>query len=202
MTQADQIRQKYNLPAGCPVHSPWGGVDHGKDYGEGIFSVSTPSHGGYRIPAKLNKTIPEVFRVKDGWYEEDCDWAVPVFFLSGRFDAEKVANARKTLRAWRWKQWEEHFGEEIPLEESNNKAAELFLLKHANDLLGGAAWGDWHNNVPEGFVGVSAHRGGDRSRDDGYFLISAKEYVEGEKNPAEKIVIDPTRHAKWIGPNA
>ena len=58
------MTKRYSLPAGCPKHSPWGAVDHGVRYAEGVFFVSTPSHGGFMLEAKHNVLIPAAFAVK------------------------------------------------------------------------------------------------------------------------------------------
>ena len=63
----------FNLPDGCPTTSPWGGVQDGVRHAEGLYSVSTASHGGIKVDAILNETIPAVFRADEGWYEEDAD---------------------------------------------------------------------------------------------------------------------------------
>ncbi len=137
------MTHRYALPEGCPKHSPWGAVDHGVRYAGGVYFVSTPSHGGFRLKRDQNAMIPVAFRRDDGWYEEDCDWAIPVFFLP-ILEPEKVAAARESLRCWRWREWEAHFGEIVPLEESLCKAQAMFIEEHANDLLVNSASCDWH----------------------------------------------------------
>src|ERR1700761_7735189 len=132
MLTADQRRMKYNLPNGCPVQSPWGAVDGGEAVGDGLFSVSTSSHGGMFVPDNLNRTIPEPFRRKDRWYEEDCDYAIVIFFLPKYFTQEQVEQARKVLKCWKWQQWEEHFKEEVPESESSAKASVKFREQHKN----------------------------------------------------------------------
>src|SRR4051794_1640047 len=61
------------LPEGCPVHSPWGEVQPATRFADGIYSVSTAGHGGFKVSDEFNKLIPEPFRADGGWYEEDCD---------------------------------------------------------------------------------------------------------------------------------
>lgn len=204
MTGADKIRKKYNLPPGCPVQSPWGGVDHGDHLGDGMFSVSTPSHGGILVPTKLNNLIPEIFRItnnltKTGWYEEDSDCAIPMFFLPTYFTEDSKERARKSLRCWFWKQWEEHFKEVIPENESHQKADHIFKESHKNSLLTVTAFGDWHPKVPKGMVGVGAILGGDRQKhnETKWFLVTKEEYVS---NATGSIIIDPKRHETWVGP--
>ena len=98
----------------------------------------------------------------------------------------------------------------IPLLESNHYwFPELFGLPprcpscdksgcpgHQDQLITLCAWGDWHEDVPEGMVGVCAVLGG-RTVDESlraeelYYLVPKDEYTPGF------FVIDPARHLPW-----
>jgi hypothetical protein len=70
---------------------------------------------------------------------------------------------------------------------------EEFYAAHKNDLLVNAAWGDWHERVPKGMVGVVATVGGHRSADhkkERWFLIPEKEYDAR----SIQFVVDPSKH--------
>ena len=62
--------------------SPWGTIDNAyglPDEGEGIYSVSTPSHGGLWLSADWKKKLPKGYKPHTGnktWAEEDCDGAI------------------------------------------------------------------------------------------------------------------------------
>ena len=146
--------KRYSLPDGCPKHSPWGAVDHGERFAEGVFFVSAPSHGGFKLAAAHNLLIPAAFCREGGCYEEHCDGAVPVFFMPLLFKPERVHEARKSLRCWHWQVWEAHFGQIVPLDKSTCKAQAFFIDGHATDLLVISASGDWHRAVPQGMVCV------------------------------------------------
>ena len=193
------MSKRCSLPDGCPKHSPWGTVDYGKRFAEGVFFVSSPSHGGFKLSAALNLLIPAAFRRDGGWYEEDCDAAIPMFFMPTLFKPDEVARARESLRNWHWREWEAHFREVVPLADSLCKAQALFIEEHANDLLVISASGDWHRAVPKGMVGVTATIQG--SREPGskhrHFLVSKAEYDTRQSNPGGMFVIDPARHQTW-----
>ena len=59
--------------------SPWGKIDNARglpDEGEGIYSVSTPSHGGLWLSSDWKKKLPKSYKPFTGnktWAEEDCD---------------------------------------------------------------------------------------------------------------------------------
>ncbi len=62
--------------------SPWGKIDNARGYpdeGQGIYSVSTPSHGGLWLSAEWKKRLPKGYEPHTGnktWAEEDCDAAI------------------------------------------------------------------------------------------------------------------------------
>lgn len=64
--------------------TPWGRADYTAQLCPGIGTVGTPSHGGIKVSAALNKRVPEIVRAPGGWYEEDCAWCVP--FIVFRVD--------------------------------------------------------------------------------------------------------------------
>ena len=57
--------------------SPWGRVQSCGMVAPGIGWVSTASHGGIKLDRKRNAEVPEYMRTAGGWYEEDCEWAIP-----------------------------------------------------------------------------------------------------------------------------
>lgn len=66
------------------VSTPWGRSQGGNCFMPGVTFYSTAGHGGLKVFQKLNREIPAALRHDDGWYEEDCDFAIPFYFL---FDA-------------------------------------------------------------------------------------------------------------------
>jgi hypothetical protein len=73
---------------------------------------------------------------------------------------------------------------------------EEFYAANAGRLMAIAAWGDWHESVPQGMVGVCAQRDGPRGgRGEGrWFLVSAEEYTV-----SPPFVIDESRHKEFAG---
>ena len=113
--------------------SPWGRVQvrTTRTLGmEAVIEVSTSSHGGIYLAPPLNERIPLPFRRADGWYEEDCDWSIPVHFLPAFWSGLEVPvrrdgkptgelrplteEAAECSRLWHWRAWERHTGETIP----------------------------------------------------------------------------------------
>src|ERR1035438_5453954 len=81
--------------------TPWGPSQQSKSYGPGIVSYSCAGHGGFHVSPTLNAAMPDYLRYPEGWYEEDCAWALvalafpPVWFrLSPCAEAEAHAMHR------------------------------------------------------------------------------------------------------------
>lgn len=86
------------------MRTPWGTADSVVELANGIRRVSTPSHGGYWVPAKLLPLIPDHYRAyakrwsgSDQWYEEDCAWACVAVTFPDVFDGETLKHARDTV---------------------------------------------------------------------------------------------------------
>jgi len=87
-----------------PTHTtPWGYADHVREIAPGIIEYSTPSHGGIYLSAELLEAMPSKFRsftpwAGDGWYEEDCDWAIAVVSFPEIFSTDRVELAKSYLK--------------------------------------------------------------------------------------------------------
>ena len=182
------------LPEGCPKLSPWGVVQHGEKLSDGVYAVSTASHGGIKCYPKANVRIPAIFRANDGWYEEDCDWAIPVIFLGN--GPGTLEDAHKTLKNWHWKDYEQHFGVVLAPGESRGKDRVCWTVSNAGRWIVTAAWGDYHSSVPQGMVGCHAVRDEDQANSR-YYLVPREEYAARN---VFGFVIDESKHGIWEGP--
>ena len=87
--------------------SPWGLIDFATLLADGITAVETPSHGGVKVSRELNEQIPSIARDPDGWYEEDCEFAIPfivfrdILAKSGdKYTLKGIEYAPKSLLRW------------------------------------------------------------------------------------------------------
>ena len=178
------------------MQTPWGKSDYSKSYGRGVIFYGTPSHGGFHVSTKFNKTIPDHLRRADGWYEEDCDWCLVATAFPDRFNEQELVDAKGTLKNWYPEIFEKQYNCVLQPGESFKKDEKQFLLDHANDYLALSAAGDWHENVPEGMVGVFAGRGG--RKDNGQYPDDCKNFLVPEEeykiSKRFSFVIDPSRH--------
>lgn len=102
-----QSIEKRRFDAG---ESPWGRIDRKELIADGVWFISTPSHGGYflsndrlgAISADLSETFAGRGRV--GWFEEDCDWAVVALTFPELFPAGALELARNIAKHFhpRW----------------------------------------------------------------------------------------------------
>ena len=65
--------------------SPWGPIQTVEPLGPDAAFVTTASHGGVRVSLTAWGQLPEAIRSTafsdNGWFEEDCDWALPYLAL-------------------------------------------------------------------------------------------------------------------------
>jgi hypothetical protein len=187
------------------MNTPWGPSQQTKRFSNGIVRVDTAGHGGYYVPAELQSQMPECYRKADGWYEEDCEWAMVAVSFPDFFAPATVVDADRTLRNWYPTQWEEVNGRTLLPGESMVKDEQKFFEDHAKDWLAVVAFGDWHEHVPQGMVGVGCVKGGRdpktgscAGREMRNFLVPEDDYV---KLPGQyAFIADPTRHGEWNFP--
>ena len=79
--------------------TPWGKAQTIKVVTPGIISVTTSSHGGLKVSKALNDTIPAAGRKANGWYEEDCEWAIVALCFPAAFTCSQNL-ATKTCKDW------------------------------------------------------------------------------------------------------
>jgi hypothetical protein len=81
--------------------TPWGTADSITKLSDGIYAVSTPSHGGLWISQDRLADIPDAavefarkWSGSEQWWEEDCAWAFVAVAHPEAFDSDAVAAAR------------------------------------------------------------------------------------------------------------
>jgi len=187
-------------PTPRPTHSPWGGVQSAKEYAPGIWSVCTPSHGGFSLSPERNTKVADCWRSDTGWYEEDCEWAIVCATWPEFFTEVWRLQADVTLRNWHPDGYEATHGVTLTAANSHAVAEREFWERHIEDFVVRSAWGDHMAWVPEGFVGVIAGIGRrpvcGSPREERYFLVPASEYRLGSHG----FVIDRARHAEIPAP--
>ena len=105
------------------IHTPWGNSQNIEKISRGLEFVDTSGHGGIKVSDELNKQIP--LWVKEGtyrklglegWYEEDCDWCIPVIVFSKVFCA-----------------WVKKEGSDAYIACAHKMFKDLFLSENKND---------------------------------------------------------------------
>lgn len=87
----------------------WGQPDECERMAEGIYQVSTPSHGGWVLSAERQARIPRDIIAAVGYgadagaWEEDCAWSVPCALFwddiaAACGDGERLATMRQCMR--------------------------------------------------------------------------------------------------------
>lgn len=96
----------------APTSTPWGKPDYPypEQIADGIYWYSTPSHGGYWLSPERREQMPPALRAirpfggREGWYEEDCDWAIVALSFPEHFNEHAREAARDTAKA-PWVSW-------------------------------------------------------------------------------------------------
>jgi hypothetical protein len=83
-------------------NTPWGEAQDVEKIAEGIESVMTAGHGGFKLSterhAMVRQKFPDFHTFAGGsWYEEDCDVAVVVVTFPECFKPETVEQAKKMV---------------------------------------------------------------------------------------------------------
>ena len=82
----------------APRDTPWGAAQTTKKIADGLWQVTTAGHGGiyvdYDLRGKLRAQGTPYSG--NGWFEEDCDWAIVALSFPQHFDAKTLEAARKT----------------------------------------------------------------------------------------------------------
>ena len=179
------------------MSTPWGAVDMVCMIAPGIGQVTTAGHGGIKLSYQNNQKIPVSVRTRGGWYEEDCEWSIPYVVLADQIN-QPIQDAMSTLRTWYPDFYEQFTGEAIRPGDSYVRDKQAFRQDNRNNWVVISAFGNWHEKVPPGLVGVCCKLGGDRdTSDERRFLVPEGEYkLRGEFG----FVVNPSAHAPWGGP--
>lgn len=87
-----------------PRETPWGPAQTIDELAPGVAHYTTASHGGIYVSPERARQIPAPMRAatftrSPNWYEEDCDWCIPVVAL-GLTEANGLApNVQEMARA-------------------------------------------------------------------------------------------------------
>jgi hypothetical protein len=101
------------------------------------------------------------------------------------------ADAVDSAKNWSPDVYEALTGETVAVGDSYMLTKRAFEKEHENDYVTRAAWGDWHDAVVEGKVGVFAVRRADG--DEAYFLVGGDEYDDRDRFG---FVVDTERHER------
>ncbi len=173
--------------------SPWGKIDYIRVIAAGVEVVGTPGHGGIKLSRENNALVHKAWRSAGGWYEEDEAVAVVMVTFPSLFDAERVKGAIASCKSYRPDEYSIVFGIDVDPSVSHVLRKRAFDIRHHHEYVVTSASGDWHEQVPKGFVGVLAVRqmDGDRRR----FLIPSAEY---DAKREFGFVVDLSQHQAWV----
>jgi hypothetical protein len=123
--------------------SPWGKIQHVETIiPHEMWFVSTAGHGGVKCNRQRNAAIPVYMRQPNGWYEEDCEYAIPFVIhekdiLSANPDDRTIKDGLhfKSLRTWYPDEYEQFTGITIQPGESYIKDERQFNKDNENNWI-------------------------------------------------------------------
>lgn len=172
---------------------PWGEPQRVLEVQEGILSITTATHGGYKLSKTANAQVPEYMRKEDGWYEEHVDWCIVTlaFGFVGAFSPESQRElALNTLKMYYPDAYEKFTGTILKEGESHGRDAELHRQRNKGKYIVTSAFGDWHAKVPAGMVGVFATLLQADPPPGKWFLVPLAEYEQARGG----FIVEPSRH--------
>lgn len=82
------------------ISTPWGPSQGGYSRLPGTTEYHTAGHGGMKVASHLNRQIPLPFRNLDGWYEEDCECSIPLWWFHERFVAHTTQHQADKMHGY------------------------------------------------------------------------------------------------------
>lgn len=179
------------------AHTPWGTSQGATIYADGVTVHSTAGHGGFHLSSDRNGKVNPMLRARDGWYEEDCGWAIVAITFPHLFTSFERRCAERTVKDGWPDAWEAIFGTILQPGESREKDRRAFEARHSNDWVVTSAITTVDE---EGFVEVVATPGGRRGLgvQERRFLVPSDEYKTGPFG----FVVDEARHRAYDGPSS
>jgi len=172
--------------------TPWGASQYSESLCRGIVSYGTAGHGGVHLSPTRNCVVPEYMRNANGWYEEDCEWAIPAAIFPEawvkHYGTEDIlATIKSTLLNYYPDFYAKFYNVEIKEGESYENDARNFKKNNKDNYVVICATGK------DNHVEVIATKGGEREDDseERTFLIKTEEYQNRGKHG---FVIDLDRH--------
>jgi hypothetical protein len=176
------------------MFSPWGPSQDTHSYAPGIVQVWTASHGGIHLTPELNAEVNPAWRNANGWYEEDCEWAIVALTFPQHFQQVEgmLAEADKSARNYFPDAYEKVTGKTLQAGDSYARDRAVFFAEHHEHWVVVSAI---RADEP-GQVNVTATLGGrgreretwDQPR---WFRVSKEEY---DQRSEHGFVIDLERH--------
>ncbi len=177
--------------------TPWGMSQQSVKIATGIMSYSTASHGGVHLSKKRNALVPDYMRSDNGWYEEDCEHAIPCVVFTDEYkkyyadlDIDIISVAKDTLLSYYPDEYEKFYNVTLVEGQSYERDQQIAKERHKNDYIVVSAL-DTTNDMLKVFATI----GGELHTDKGkYFNVPLAEY----KAKRGAFVIKLNEHAEII----
>jgi hypothetical protein len=182
-----QYAARFSIREGS--RTPWGTADGVTHVAPGIASVFTPGHGGVKLSPARNKEVDPVWRNSNGWYEEDCEWAITAITHREAYSAEHQKYAHESARRWFPDEYEKAVGKDparygvtdykpIAPGESSIRDEKVFFAANADKVqrIWSASYSKDHEGMTEVLVSDVSSTGARGDNPARTILVPSKEY--------------------------
>lgn len=177
--------------------TPWGVSQGATLYGEGVVFHSTAGHGGFHLSPERNARVDHRLRRRNGWYEEDAEWAIVAMTFPDLFTGFERRSADQAVKGYWPDEWEAITGTKLEPGQSFEMDRRAFRERHGSDwVVVSAICSDRYPDCVE----TIATRGGARgaSVEERRFFVPASDYDHGRFG----FVINPAIHMTYDGPSS
>ncbi len=212
------------------IRTPNGLAVHVWRYADGINLCETSDgQTAFALSADKNAQVPSPLRNASGWYQEfGVEWASVAVAFPDVFPEsnETLRRANQVVKEFRPDDYEAWTGASLTTRDSFTlRAREFFMVRNRNNWIGAGPFStDLQVDAPDAMVGVAAQRGRDfrvdpaklqagsteaykfhPDRTVAHFLVPADEFFDApvleRRLGSRAVVVDPTRHPSWSGPD-
>jgi hypothetical protein len=80
--------------------TPWGAAQEAREVIPGFWTVSCAGHGGVKLDRARHARLPAGARKPGGWFEEDCEAAIPMLAFFDELQGKAGTATRESLVLW------------------------------------------------------------------------------------------------------
>ena len=161
------------------MKTPWGPSNEIIEFPDvpGLMRVHIAGQQvAFKLAGRLNAKMPWPFRREGGWYKAPVESALVMIMYPKLFNPVNVNEAHRIVMNAFPDEYQAVFNRPVKLEESQVLRERADHKRLRGCYVASSAYGEWHEAVPAGYVGVVCCRVGDMTARSRAFLVPRNEY--------------------------